>query len=57
MDIVSILITVLVFGFILWLFQKAPINDTVKQIASGVAILFFIIWVIRLVAPMLHIHF
>jgi ABC-type siderophore export system fused ATPase/permease subunit len=54
MDPISILITLVIIGFILWLVQKLPINDTIKQIIIGVVILFIIVELIRILAPMAH---
>jgi len=58
MDPISILITLVIIGFVLWLVQKLPINDTIKQIIIGIVILFIIIDLIRVLAPMAHgLHF
>jgi len=58
MDPISILITLVIIGFVLWLVQKLPINDTIKQIIIGIVILLIIIDLIRVLAPMAHgLHF
>jgi hypothetical protein len=49
----SLLITLLVIGAVLYLIQLAPIDGTIKQIIMVVAILFVIIWVLKTLAPQL----
>jgi hypothetical protein len=53
-DIIHILIVIFVAGFLLWLVNKAPLQETFKQILNGVAIVALVIWLVVQLLPYLH---
>jgi type IV secretory pathway TrbL component len=57
MDIIHILIVIFVAGALLWLANKAPIQDSFKQIFNGVAVVALVVWLLIQFLPYLHAHF
>lgn len=44
--LLSLLVVVLIIGFILWVVKKVPMDQTYKEVVSGLAILILVIYVI-----------
>lgn len=55
MDLVSLLIALIVAGAILYLVSIIPIDATIKTIINVIAIVFLVIWLLRALAPALHV--
>lgn len=47
MDILTILITLVVAGFILWLINRIPMQSTIKTIVNVVVVLIVVIWLFK----------
>lgn len=54
MDLISLLIALVVFGAVLYLINLIPMDATVKQIIWVIAIVALVIWLLRTLAPALH---
>jgi len=52
--ILPILAVILIAGFLLWLVNKTPLDQTFKSILNGVAIVGLIIWLVIQFLPFLH---
>jgi len=52
--ILPILAVILIAGFLLWLVNKAPLDQTFKSILNGVATVGLIIWLVIQFLPYLH---
>ena len=48
----QILIAAVLVGGALWLLSLAPINDTIKKVATGLVVILAVIWAIRLLVGM-----
>lgn len=48
MDILTVLITLVVAGFILWLINRIPMQNTIKTIVNVIVVLFVVIWLFRI---------
>lgn len=48
---ITLLVTLVVIGFILYLIQLAPLDATIKRIIQAVALLIVILWVLRSFLP------
>ncbi len=55
MDLVSILIALIVLGGLIYIVGILPIDATIKTIIKVVAVLVIAIYLLRLLAPALHI--
>ena len=47
MDIVSILITLVLFGVLLYIVTLIPMDGTVRQIIIAIAILAIVVWLLQ----------
>jgi hypothetical protein len=47
MDILSLLITLAVFGVVVYLITLIPMNGTIKQVIIVVAVLFIVLWLLQ----------
>lgn len=55
MDLVSLLIALIVVGAVLYLVTLLPIDATVKKIIQVIAVVAVAIWLLRALAPALHV--
>ena len=57
MDILTLIVTLVVIGFVLWLLTTyVPMPGVYKQVLVGIVILLVVVWLLRiLLAPMPHI--
>ncbi len=46
-SIISILIVLVVIGFVFWLLEQMPLDGQVKLIIRGVAIFLIILWLLQ----------
>jgi hypothetical protein len=53
---VEFLIALVIVGAILYLLQLLPIDGTVKQIIQVIAIVFVVIWAIKVLLPAAGLH-
>jgi len=47
MDILTVLITLVVAGFALWLINRIPMQSTIKTIVNVVVVLIVVIWLFK----------
>lgn len=47
MSLVSLLVTLIVVGVVLYLLQLIPLDETIKKVIRVIVIAFVIIWAIR----------
>ena len=47
MSILSLVITLIVIGFILWLINLIPMHRTIKSIINAIVVIFVIIWLLQ----------
>ena len=47
MSILSLLITLIVIGVILWLINLIPMQRTIKSIINAIVVIFVIIWLLQ----------
>ncbi|MFA7359410.1 MAG: Thivi_2564 family membrane protein [Candidatus Kapaibacterium sp.] len=47
MDILTVLITLVAAGFILWLINRIPMQSTIKTIVNVVVVLIVVIWLFK----------
>lgn len=47
MDVLTILITLVVAGFALWLINRIPMQSTIKSIVNGIVVVVIIIWLFK----------
>ncbi len=48
MDVLTILITLVVAGFALWLINRIPMQSTIKTIVNGIVVVIVIIWLFKI---------
>lgn len=48
MSLVTILITLVVVGFLLWLINLIPMQPTIKKIVNAVVVIFAVIWLFKI---------
>jgi len=54
MDLISLLIALIIIGAVLYLVTLLPIDARIKTIIQVIAIVFVAIWLLRALAPALH---
>lgn len=54
MDLVSLLIALIIVGAVLYLVGLLPIDATIKRVIQVIAIVVIAIWLLRALAPALH---
>ena len=47
MPILTIILTLIVAGVLLWLGQKIPMDETIRQIINVVVIVVVVLWLLR----------
>lgn len=47
----GVLIALIVFGFCLWLISFIPMNESIRKVIYGLAILLLVIWLIQTFLP------
>jgi hypothetical protein len=55
MDLVSLLIALIIVGAVLYLVALLPIDAVIKRVIQVVAIVAIAIWLLRVLAPALHV--
>ncbi len=48
MSLITILITLVVVGFLLWLINLIPMQPTIKKIVNAVVIIFAVVWLFKI---------
>ncbi len=48
MSILSIIITLVVVGFVLWLINLIPMQPTIKKIVNAIVVIFAIVWLFKI---------
>lgn len=48
MSIITIIITLVVVGFVLWLINYIPMQPTIKRIVNGIVVVFVVIWLFKI---------
>ena len=48
MSIITILITLVVAGFVLWLINKIPMQQTIRKIVNVIAVIFIVVWLFKM---------
>ncbi|CAN5432082.1 hypothetical protein BH10BAC5_BH10BAC5_23430 [soil metagenome] len=47
MPIITIVLTLIVVGVVLWLINYIPMQSTIKRILNAVVVIFVIIWLLK----------
>lgn len=53
MPLLSLIVTLIVIGVVLWLVSLLPIDARIKQIIQGVTLIVIILWLLTLFVPSL----
>ena len=48
MSILTIVITLVVAGFVLWLINYIPMQATIKKIVNVIAVIFIVVWLFKI---------
>ena len=48
MSLLTIIITLVVVGFVLWLINYIPMQPTIKKIVNAVVVIFALIWLFKI---------
>lgn len=48
MSLITIIITLVVVGFVLWLINYIPMQPTIKKIINTVVVIFAVIWLFKI---------
>jgi hypothetical protein len=48
MSILTVLITVVVVGFALWLINRIPMQPTIKKILNGIVVVIVAVWLFKI---------
>jgi hypothetical protein len=48
MSLLTVIITLVVAGFVLWLINRIPMQPTIKTIMNGVVVVVVLIWVFKI---------
>ena len=56
MSLISILLTLLVVGVLLWLVNLIPMQGTIKSILNSVVVIFVVIWLLKVFGLMPYLH-
>lgn len=51
----SLVIAIVIVGFLCWLIRKLPIDEPFKSVAQGVLVFFLVLYVIFVVASLLNV--
>lgn len=47
MSLITIIITLVVVGFLLWLINYIPMQPTIKKIVNAVVVIFAVVWLFK----------
>jgi len=47
MSLITLIITLVILGFVLYILNLIPIDGTIKKIIQAVVVLFIVLWVIQ----------
>lgn len=53
---IQLLIALVIIGALLYLLELIPIDATIKRVIQVIAILFVVIWAIKILIPMAGLH-
>ena len=56
MPLISILLTLLVVGVLLWLVNLIPMQGTIKSILNSIVVIFVVIWLLNVFGLMPYLH-
>lgn len=48
MSILTIIITLVIVGFVLWLINYIPMQQTIKKIVNFIVVLFVVVWLFKI---------
>ncbi len=48
MSLITILITLVVVGFLLWLINLIPMQPAIKKIVNAVVVIFAVVWLFKI---------
>ncbi len=48
MSLITIIITLVIVGFVLWLINYIPMQPTIKKIVNAVVVIFAVIWLFKI---------
>jgi hypothetical protein len=48
MDVLTVLITLVVVGFVLWLINRIPMQSTIRTIVNSLVVVVVVIWILRI---------
>ncbi len=48
MSLITIIITLVVVGFVLWLINYIPMQPTIKKIVNAVVVIFAVVWLFKI---------
>jgi hypothetical protein len=48
MSLITIVITLVVAGFVLWLINYIPMQPTIKKIVNAVVVIFAVVWLFKI---------
>ncbi|RPI14206.1 MAG: hypothetical protein EHM58_16970 [Ignavibacteriae bacterium] len=48
MSILTVIITLIIVGFVLWLINYIPMQATIKKIVNAVVVIFVLIWIFKI---------
>lgn len=48
MSLITIIITLVVVGFVLWLINYIPMHPTIKRIINAIVVIFAVIWLLKI---------
>jgi len=48
MSILTILITLVIAGFVMWLINYIPMQPTIKKIVNTIAVVFVVVWLFKI---------
>ena len=56
MPLISILLTLVVVGVLLWLVNLIPMQGTIKSILNSIVVIFVVIWLLNVFGLMPYLH-
>lgn len=48
MSVLTIVITLVVVGFVLWLINYIPMQSTIKKIVNAIVVIFVLVWLFKI---------
>lgn len=48
MPLITVIITLVVVGFVLWLINYIPMQPTIKKIVNAVVVIFAVVWLFKI---------